>query len=162
MRKLVREISFSFLIFLLVLGGLGATAPKCGGLNATEINIQVTNLVSSFPDIIRTLFPNANPTILLALDVAGVVFRTFTADSTVSNLEKFKSAWRDAKGKLAALNNGRVNLVIAAIDILLGQIKTPTVPFGQLADENAEVKLEFKESDVKNLKNELKLLKEGK
>lgn len=138
-----RQLSILLIAILLFV----STGFKCG--SQPPLSQRAARAVSAIPSVVRVLFPNAHPSVLNAIDAAGVAFSEFSSNQTASGWQKATSAWYAAKPLLVSLNNSRINQIIAVVEILIGQVTIDAPPEGSKGI--AKVRIEFKEADVKRL-----------
>jgi hypothetical protein len=139
-----RKISILLAITLLLMGF------KCGGTpDQIALKQRVVRAISAVPTVVRELFPNADPKVTSAIDAAAAAFVAFSNNQTGSNWERAEQAWGSAKPLLRTLGNDRIRMIIAAVDILLGQVSVVAPPEG--AKGPVVVVTEFKKSDVERL-----------
>lgn len=140
---LKKLLSIALLTFVLI------SQVACGSLAG-----RVAKAVGSIPSVVRVLFPNADANLLSVLDAAGAAFKEFTENKTATNWQKAEMAWDRAKPLLAQLGNDRIRQIVAVVDLLIRQVTVPVGITGSMggADTSSnEVKVRFKESDVKRL-----------
>lgn len=143
-----RILSLSLLLSLVL---LLTACPK----NDTTLEERVARAVSAIPSIVHVLAPNAKPEVTEAIDAAVSAYQTFFGDKTSDSWTKADNAWLAARKYLRSLNSEKINLIIAAVDILRSQVIVP--PIAANSKSVAVVKTGFTEDAVRRLE---KLTKE--
>jgi hypothetical protein len=149
---MLRKHTTLSLIAVLLFVSLGF---KCGGTpDQIALKERVVRAISAVPTVVRELFPNADTKVLASVDAAAAAFVAFSNNQTGSNWERAEQAWGSAKPLLRTLGNDRIRMIIAAVDILLGQVSVVAPPEG--AKGVVLVVTEFKADDVKELERLVK------
>lgn len=145
MRVSLKQFILSmFLVFVLVF------QLACG------LPARVAKAVGAIPAVVKIVVPNVSPTVTAVLESGVAAFKVFASNQTVSNWQKAQTLWNDSvKPALEKFNNSRLNLIIAAVDILIGQVEIPTMDFNDSPDK-VKVKAKFNEADIKKLEELVK------
>lgn len=149
---MLKRYSITLLLIAVIL-----TQTACSSLAG-----RVAKSVSAIPSVVRVLFPNANPTVFTVLDSASKAFKEFTENKTVGNWERAERVWNQAKPLLAGLNNGTINKIVAAVDILIGQVTLPVGVAGSgggAQTTSNKVIVRFEEDDVEELEKLIESVK---
>lgn len=150
--NMTNRTKISALILVLIL-----TQTACSSLAG-----RVAKSVSAIPSVVRVLFPNASPTVFTVLDAASKAFKEFTENKTVGNWERAENVWNQAKPLLAGLNNGTINKIVAAVDVLIGQVTLPVGVAGSGGGGDTtsnKVLVRFEEDDVEELEKLIESVK---
>lgn len=143
---------------------LATTAFQCGGGNTPQEQVSLQQrairAVAVVPSFVRIVAPNLSPNILAVIDAGVGTFSDFQANPTANRWKIATDAWRNrVVPELRKLNNSKVEIAIAAAELLLTQViivEPSPPPLGSMAAPSpARVETKFTKKAVEDLEKAL-------
>ena len=124
MRKFIKGIPISFVIFNIILFNIAAYEPACDNI---DWNSRAVKILKAVPSGVKVVVPNLDPFISTSMESAISLFELFYGNNNLTNYQKAMEGWRIAKNQLLSKysNNQTVGRIVAGVDIVLSQVDIP-------------------------------------